>query len=114
MSYLRVIPRDLFNEANLLKCLGKLALQIHEGFLPFLQMELEEGPDDQGFLIAQNPDSGGIFCSNLTVTFKGKPVHLERPLNSRKSWPLLLVTETDYIEVFDEQGTILLTKDVKV
>ena len=26
MSYARVIPRDLFNEANLLKCLGKVAL----------------------------------------------------------------------------------------
>lgn len=27
MTYLRVIPRDLFNEAKLLKCLGKLYLE---------------------------------------------------------------------------------------
>ena len=27
MTYRRVIPRDLFNEGNLLKCLGKLYVQ---------------------------------------------------------------------------------------
>ena len=31
MTYRRVLPRDLFNEAKLLKCLGQLALIIHDG-----------------------------------------------------------------------------------
>lgn len=30
-SYRRVLPRDLFNEAKLLKCLGQLSLMIHDG-----------------------------------------------------------------------------------
>lgn len=29
-NYERVVPRDLFNEANLLKCIGKLVLEIEE------------------------------------------------------------------------------------
>ncbi len=30
-EYTRVIPRDLFNEAKLLKCIGRLVLLIHDG-----------------------------------------------------------------------------------
>lgn len=30
MTYQREIPRDLFNEANLLKCLGQISLIAHD------------------------------------------------------------------------------------
>lgn len=30
MSYFRVIPRDLFNEASLLKCYGRLAILLDD------------------------------------------------------------------------------------
>ena len=33
-QYERVIPRDLFNEAKLLKCVGLLVLKIHDGENP--------------------------------------------------------------------------------
>lgn len=65
-TYQRVLPRDLFNEAKLLKCLGQLSLLVYEGRLPLLLQHDTEF--SQGFLVAQDRSSGDIFVSNLTVT----------------------------------------------
>ncbi len=57
MAYLRVIPRDLFNEGNLLKCLGRIYINLES--LPGISAELVEtgGP----FHIEQNEDDGSIY-----------------------------------------------------
>lgn len=102
--YLRVIPRDLFNEANLLKCLGKLYLCLEtlnpEG------VTLEH--DGEAFEIDQSEDSGGLFVRNVTLIVRGEEVHLWRPLNSRHAWPLYLTLDLDDEEysVFDDDGNL--------
>lgn len=92
MSYVRVIPRDLFNEANLLKCLGRLYILL-EGWENRATLEFE--PEDMAaFDIVQDENSGAIEVSNITFRIKrargllGQQYALRRPLNSRHTWPL--------------------------
>jgi hypothetical protein len=99
--YMRVLPRDAFNDANLLKCVGQLALIAHDYGLPgkFYLMELNQ------LVILQNPNDGSTFVNNFVV-YNGHSVFLKfhRPLNSREPWPLM-VTDLD-IEVFDKDGQL--------
>lgn len=113
MAYQRVLPRDLFNEADLLKCIGRLWILLDERKLDH-SAEIEEERVD-AFEIVQDPGSGGISVQNLTFTVKGKKYRLERPLNTREKWPLWVEQcyddqdEDDYFEairVFDDDGNL--------
>ena len=54
MAYTREIPRDLFNEANLLKCYGRLAL------LAMNTPGLEVDHNGDLFDIVQDPSCGAL------------------------------------------------------
>ena len=44
-KYTRVLPRDLFNEAKLMKCMGLLTLLIHDELIPdCLKFEYDQEP----------------------------------------------------------------------
>ena len=104
MSYLRVIPRDLFNEANLLKCYGQIYLNLERLNAPGIDFE----QDDPGasFDIQQDPDSGALSIVNVTLTVNGSACRLHRPLNSRRTWPLYLRTDDEReIDVFTDSGS---------
>lgn len=99
MTYQRVIPRDLFNEAKLLKCLGQLFLNL-EGYNAFLSHI-----SDEQFEIEQREWDGGIYCSNLEFFVRGKEVALFTPLNSRGSYPLIFEDENTMGFVFNDDGS---------
>lgn len=103
MSYLRVIPRDLFNEGNLLKCYGQLYLELEK-----LRMEdcLEHHADKDQFRIRQNDDDGSLTIQNVILVVRGRQVHLRRPLNARSSYPLWAIVEDDELQVFNSDGTL--------
>ncbi len=104
MSYKRVIPRDLFNEANLLKCLGRVALLIEDGKAP-AGIRLEHATPEQGFEIDCDPSSGDICCTNLTLVTETGRAHIWRGLNSREEWPIFVVhVGSEEIEVLDAAG----------
>jgi len=103
MSYCRVLPRDLFNEANLLKCYGQLWLLLDNGAYPDAAVEY----DDEGspFNVYQARDSGSIYLRNVNLVVRGAVIALERPLNSRFAWPLYAETpDGDVLDVFDDAG----------
>lgn len=103
MSYVRVIPRDLFNEANLLKCLGQLVLLLERrDHTAFLDEPIGSSP----FRIEQDSASGAISVTNLPFTIQRKPWRLTRPLNSRQPWPLYAESEDgeQCVAVFEEDG----------
>jgi hypothetical protein len=105
VQYRRVLPRDLFNEANLLKCYGRLWILI-EGREKQARLEEEYC---MRFDIVQDDASGAITISNLYFTVRGVRYRLMRPLNSREAWPLLVEhmdPEADFesIPVFDDEG----------
>ena len=106
-EYIRVVPRDLFNEANLLKCIGRIVLLIEDGMIPWLSYH----HDGDAFNICQNPSSGALYVSNIQFFAKNKTLNFERPLNSRAEWPLYLETENDSFPVFGNTGGIVLSED---
>jgi len=106
--YERVIPRDLFNESKLLKCLGQLSLLIHNGrddngrqTPQGLTIEHDQELGD-GFEIDQHAHSGDIYCRNINVRFKGEKIDLCTGLNSREAYPLIF---DDGGDVFNDNGT---------
>jgi len=102
MSYRRVIPRDLFNEANLLKCYGQLYLNLETAGLSAVELV----HDDRAFEVQQDDSSGGIYLANVVLRVRGQACRLHRPLNSREAWPLYLTDENDEeIAVFADDGT---------
>lgn len=100
VGYLRVIPRDLFNEASLLKCLGRLWIET-ERYQPKVTFE----HDGMAFDVWQDED-GNLSIRNMEVFINGTPHHVQRPLNSREPWPLYLNTGEDYIPVFTDDGQL--------
>jgi hypothetical protein len=103
MTYRRVVPRDLFNEADLLKCYGRLWILLddhrrHDAYLG-------EG-DGSPFVITQDPADGSITVSNLLFRVNGNTWRLSRPLNSRAPWPMYASRHDEEVSVFTEEGKL--------
>ncbi len=107
MSYLRVIPRDLFNEAKLLKCLGQLALVIHDGVRVPRGLSLEHETPEEGFQIEQDDSSGELYCSNLSLFCRGRLIGLRASYNDKGAYPLrFTMWEGDEGNVFNPDGSL--------
>ena len=108
MSYRREIPRDLFNEAKLLKCLGQLSLMIEDGFTHRWPLRLDYtggGP----FVIEQDPSDGGLYCFNVRLFCGEREIPLKTGLNSRDPYPLIFEDEAgagDWQQVFWDDGKL--------
>lgn len=101
MSYIRVIPRDLFNEGNLLKCYGRLYLNLEKVNVPGAHLEYEYG---DSFEVVQDENDGSITLLYVKLVVRGQYYPLRRPLNSREAWPLYVIVDDTEIAVFDEHG----------
>lgn len=99
-KYIRVIPRDLFNESKLLKCLGRLILLIDDNEAP---EGLKFQHDDESFEIGLY-DDGYLGIANVFFFINEIPVVFKSTYNSKSSYSLFC--EFDYCEylVFDEEG----------
>lgn len=109
-DYLRVIPRDLFNEAKLLKCLGQLCLAIEEGGdgkkVKYKHMAAVDG---NGFHIRQDASDGSFFCSNLWFEIEGyQDVHFFLQQSKDDPYPFYLSTldDEEVYRVFDDHGNL--------
>ena len=107
MSFTRVIPRDLFNEAKLLKCMGQLSLLLHEGCGIRWPLRLRHAHSRHGFVIRQDEDNGGLFVANLTMLLGKRRISLQSIYNSKDNFPLLCMEEDfGYERVLDESGQL--------
>lgn len=99
----RVLPRDAFNDANLLKCVGKITLLIEDGII-----KLTYEYDGKPFDIQQDESDGSTYIANVSFfTPSGKPLQHRRPLNSRARWPLELILGDDVYYAFTEMGKFM-------
>lgn len=108
-SYTRVIPRDFFNEAKLLKCFGQLALKILDGLTPEnMDIYIEENGEPFQIDLA---DDGYLFIRNYETMINNNPVRFKTTYNSKSNYPFFC--EIDYVdyEVFDDNGNF--TEDFK-
>jgi hypothetical protein len=107
MSYAREIPRDLFNEADLLKCLGRLVIEAET--MPGVSFFQPEGDDP--FIIDQDESDGSISCTTMVLVLRGEYCRIARPLNSRDKFPVYVthvggLALDEPVRVFDETGSI--------
>ena len=104
--YERVIPRDLFNEANYMKCLGQLALILHDHPLP--NIELTGSYFECGMDLNQNID-GDLYTDDLVLSNSLSHVRyvFYRPLNSREAWPIQIYSvDHEMVDVFTNEGKL--------
>ncbi len=106
MSYLRVIPRDLFNEAKLLKCMGQLALLIHDGVGVSKELSLEHDNPEGGFQIEQDDSTGDLYCANIECLCKGRLIGLRAAYNSKKPYSLRFIVGDEDGDVFNADGSL--------
>lgn len=102
---MRVIPRDLFNEAKLLKCIGHLCLRILDHATP---VEMNYSEDGKPFTIALM-DEGALTITNLHISIKGKIFRFKTIYNSKANYPLYLEYEYCDYEVFTDKGEFTKT-----
>lgn len=105
-GYELILPRDLFIQSKLLKCLGRLSLLIHDCCLPqIVSQELEETTNR--FLIELSPDNT-VYCTNYEVYVGAIPLDLYINYGCRSAYPLLVVayvaSDPDPRYVFDDEG----------
>lgn len=103
MTYHRVIPRDLFNEANLLKCLAHLWICFERSNVEAVYVSHDGGP----FQVEQDPSDGSIEAINVRYYIRDQALDLCRPLNSREPWPLQRrMDDGSAVPVFNEDGEL--------
>jgi len=105
MSYYRVIPRDLFNEANLLKCYGQLYLNLEKIGKQSLLLH-----NNWPFDITMDVSSGELSINNVGLFIDGNEINLFRPLNSHGPYPLYAYVKAEMaadeeIGVFNDDGS---------
>jgi hypothetical protein len=114
MNRTLVFPRDLFNDAKLLKSLGKLALIIHDG----LDDNRTQAPDglaiealeDNGWKIEQDEMTGNLSVLNISITYNNHDLRLCSSYNCKDNYSLWLEDYKDCVRVLDpDKGT--LTED---
>jgi hypothetical protein len=104
MSYLREIPRDLFNEANLLKCLGQVYLRLED---LGKEAKLIHIAERDRFHVLQDASDGGLWVANVYLRHRLRSWVMKRPLNSRHAWPLYVHEagpDEEDLQVFDDMG----------
>ncbi len=102
-NYVRVIPRDLFNEAKLLKCIGLLCLKIHDRLCPD-GLDFCCKRDGDPFKIALL-DEGALCVTNITFQIHDTIVTFQTTYNSKEPYPLVAYHDYCEYQVFDEDGT---------
>ncbi len=103
-NYIRVIPRDLFNEAKLLKCLGKLSLAILDCRLPQgITIAIEE--TGEPFQVELS-DDGQLYIANFETFINGRITTFKTAYNSKLNYPFYCIhpDSLEDIEVFNEDG----------
>lgn len=101
-QYSRVIPRDFFNEAKLLKCMGVLSLAILDRKLPKgMEVKIEETGEPFEICLS---DEGSLFVSNYPTAVNGERVIFKTTYNSKSNYPFYCETQDIEVCVFDESG----------
>lgn len=102
MTYQRVIPRDFFNEAKLLKCLGQLSLKILDNDVPEgIKIEIDHygEPFDISLM-----DEGSLCVMNHSISINEYPVIFKTTYNSKEAYPFYCECDGEDFLVFNNIG----------
>jgi hypothetical protein len=103
-----VLPRDAFNDGNLLTNIGRFVL-----LCDVLNEcdKLSYAYKGSQFDIVQWESDGSTSVANFNIIVNGEAIPHFRPLNSRETFSLYVVMEDEQISVFDKDGNF--SKDFK-
>lgn len=105
MIYKRIIPRDFFNESKLLKCLGRLSLNILE--CKTNDITLVEEFDNECFDIYLDENNGYLYVLNYKVYYEDEEIFLYTPYNSKENYPLYGIYKEETYLMLDDLGNFL-------
>lgn len=108
VTYRRVLPRDLFNEAKLLKCAGKLVLAIEDGYVTNVTYE-HDTTFTQNFIVGQDQSDGSVYLHNLKFYLCGVELGFSVPQDKTQSWNAYVDSFPlgfESLPVFDEHGKL--------
>jgi hypothetical protein len=104
--FMRVIPRDLFNEAKMLAMVSKFAKDVNQGKMPggFI------GKLNKKWTVALSKD-GELYISGFDLTYKGQKANLTIDYNAGKTnrFPLQVTVENMdlySVSIYDENGEL--------
>ena len=100
INYNRVVPRDLFNESKLLKCIGKLTLLMHDNLAPNGLTCLHDG---EPFVIGLT-DCGHLKIQNIIFSYDNFELDFKTVYNSKSNFPFYCDYDNCEYLVFDENG----------
>lgn len=100
-KYKRVLPRDLFNEAKLLKCVGRLTLLIHDELTIY---GFTFSHDGKPFIIGRNESDGSITVLNIMFYINRIELIFKTSLNAKDNYPFYCEFESEDYLVFNEDG----------
>lgn len=96
-NYSRVMPRDLFNESKLLKCLGKILILADTTECYSITYEWDGEPWRVG-----RADHGNEWeCMNIQWQVNGKPCRIFVTQNITDTWGCYLETDEREYDVFE-------------
>lgn len=102
MSYVRVNPRDFFNESKLLKCMGQLSLKAHDNQLPKgVRVMIEDNGEPYDIRLTTD---GRLFIHNYPAFINDVYVSLSTTYNSENPYPLICFHDDVETTVFDNWG----------
>lgn len=108
MSYHRVLPRDLFNEAKLFKCLGRLFLMEADGQLPDNVRLIHNTNRSEGFIVSQDPSDGSLYVENISIFIDDIYWNHSCDYNSKRDYTLRIMGPDDSeFYVFDKNGKLM-------
>lgn len=108
MSYKRVLPRDLFNEAKLLKCIGRLFLMHHDGELSDAVKLIHDTSECEGFDVRFDENNNRLYVNNVFVYINDEFWCHGCSYNSRDNYSLVLEhDEQGAFFIFNEEGRLM-------
>jgi len=103
---MRTIPRDLFNQANLLENLGHLYIELET--IAKENILVDEDPERDSFEMSVDGYSNSQSIKSIFIKVNGENQSVYRYINSRERYSLYcmdMLTEEE-IEVFDKDGKL--------
>ncbi len=102
-NYRRVIPRDFFNEAKLLKCMGILALAVLDNTVPEnISIKIDE--NGESFDIILDNMYNLLRVSNYNVEINGEFYLVGTTYNSKGNFPFYVIVDEEEVEILDNNG----------
>ena len=106
VDYLRILPRDFFNESKLLCCLGRVSVHVHDNKTG--KVKITEVFDGKPFSVKQNQDTGNLYVENYRLFIQKEELFVYLPYNCTDTkYPLKGIWRNKEYQILSTNGLFL-------